>query len=71
MVDKCWIMVLSTRDDMFDLIIQPLLTVLPKFLVIFGDIDPKLVPICFGILNIYVLEQILCNPTESRCSTFS
>ena len=56
---------------MFDLIIQSLLTILPEFLVIFGNIDPKLVPIGFGILNIYVSKQVLCNPTDSRCSTFS
>ena len=71
MIDECWIVILPVRYDMFDFIIQPLLTVLPKFLIIFGDIDPKLVPICFGVLNIYISEQILCNPTESRCSTFS
>ena len=71
MVDEWGIVVLPARNDMFDLIIQSLLTILPEFLVIFGNIDPKLVPIGFGILNIYVSEQVLCNPTDSRCSTFS
>ena len=54
MVDECGIVVLPTRDDMFDLIVQSLLAVLPEFLVIFGDIDPKLIPIGLGVLNVYV-----------------
>ena len=54
MVDECGIVVLPTRDDMFDLIVQSLLAVLPQFLVIFGDIDPKLIPIGLGVLNVYV-----------------
>ncbi len=56
---------------MFGLVILTLLAVLPEFFVVFGDVNPEVVPLDVDVLYVWVIEWVLSSPLESFLSISS
>jgi len=54
MIDQSRIVVLTISQQVTGFIILSFLAVLPEFFIVFGNLYPKLVPVSFGIIDIYI-----------------
>jgi len=54
MIDQSRIVVLTMSQQVTGYIILSFFAVLPEFFIVFGNLYPKLVPVSFGIIDIYI-----------------